>query len=233
MQEVTQTFTYTARRATFFTLVGSLTFLFLVEASVLALLIVALVHDALWRLLINGAHALVCLLALALLFAPLLTRHRLGATHLYLHLGRTRLAIPRAAIRTAEPVLDRQAAALPTTARYDAKNCRAIVCFSDQGQILLHFKYPLFLKLASKPQPVTSLLFNVDARNELLALLVADTTLETDVSTIAYASPSITRDISPGNSLAYQEANPVVLPSAASVTESASRAASFLSYNFS
>ncbi|GCE19109.1 ABC transporter ATP-binding protein [Dictyobacter kobayashii] len=170
MDDVSQSFSYTARRTTYLTIVCSLGFLFLAESGGVALLVTLLSHNLWLSLAINLSHLALCLFIMKMMLAVLFTRHQLTKTALQLRYGSSlNVQIPYSAILDIQPVRDMQATAQPVSARYDAGKQRITACFSDQGQLLLRCIHPLPLKLGRKEYQVSNLLFNVDQRDTFLA----------------------------------------------------------------
>ncbi|MBV9616516.1 MAG: ABC transporter ATP-binding protein [Ktedonobacteraceae bacterium] len=172
MQKTTKTFTYTAQRTSYLAVVGTFGFLFLVEGSVIVLLIFIFAHNALLKFALLGAYLCLLLYIFSRLLAPLWTKHRLTATHLQLHYGfACNVSIPRTAIASAQTVYERMTMFESSMARYDAKKQRMAACFSERGQVLLHLTQPLPLKIGRKTHIANSILINVDERDDFLAAL--------------------------------------------------------------
>ncbi len=170
MQEATKTFTYTAQRSSYLTIVGTFGFLFLVEGSATVLLIFIFVHSNLFRFALLGAYICLLLYIFSRLLAPLWTKHRLTATHLRLHYGSAfNASIPRDCIASVQPGRERMTMFEPSTARYDVKRQRLVACFSERGQVLLHLTQPLPFKIGRKIHITSTLLVNVDQRDLFLA----------------------------------------------------------------
>jgi ABC-2 type transport system ATP-binding protein len=172
VKEPTTTFTYTAEHRTYITSVSVLVSLFLLEGSLLILLLFLFIHNSLLKFVIPGIVAALYLLLIAVLLAPMWTRHRLSATHLHLHYGLgLNIKIPRAAIISAQPAHEKLAIFEPLRARFDAKKARLAIPFSEQGQVSLHLDKPHAYKVGRSIVMVESVLFNVDAREEFLTAL--------------------------------------------------------------
>lgn len=172
MQEATKTFTYTAQRGSYLTVVGTLGFMMLVESSFAVLLIIIFVHNILFKFALLGAYICFLLYLFSWLLAPLWTKHRLTATHLHLHYGLAfNVSILRSSIVSAQSVRERVTAFESATARYDAKKHRIVACFSEQGQVLLHLVQPLPFKIRRATHTTSTLLINVDQRVALLDAL--------------------------------------------------------------
>ncbi len=141
----------------------------IVEGVAALLLIAFLVHPILLKSILLVTPVALYLYFFMILLAPLWTKHQLTPTQLTLHYGtKLHVAIPRMAIRAVESVHERLTMLQPMAARYDANRRRISAAFSDEGQVLLHLREPLSLKVGRIAQPTESILINVDARDEFL-----------------------------------------------------------------
>lgn len=169
MQETTRNFTYTAHRSTYLTGIIGFGFMLIIEGGVVFILIAVLVQPLLLKVTLLIVLTALYLYLFINLLAPLWTKHRLTATHLKLHYGRQlHVTIPRTAIRAAEHVHERLTLFHPLLARYNATGKRIVAAFSDEGQVLLHLREPLSLKVGRNTHPTESILINVDAPEEFL-----------------------------------------------------------------
>lgn len=191
MQEITRDFPYTAQRKTYLIDMLGPGLMLLVEGVVFLLLIVFLVQPTLLKSLLLAIFV-ACYLCFAMIpLAPLWTKHQLTPTQLVLHYGRSlHVTIPRTAIRAAEPVHERLTMLQPMSARYVTASRRINAAFSDQGQVLLHLREPLPLKVGRATRPTESILMNVDARDEFLqAFAVSAVSAEKKISQLEKETP--------------------------------------------
>lgn len=172
MQETVKQFSYTAKRNSYVNIAGVFIFLILVEGGAIELLVTLLV-PLLWLktvllLLTVGLHLYVCLM----LLLPFWTKHSLTEKQLHLHYGLSLNAhIPLTAICSVQAVNERVSPMQSIGVKYDvAKQC-ITVCFSDQGMLLLTLHPSLMLKVGFLKRTTTSILLNVDQRNEFLNAL--------------------------------------------------------------
>ncbi len=176
MSNAIQTFSYTAQRTTYLTTAGALLFLMTIESSVVALLVIVLIHIVILKFVL--LLALICFLAFIVtrLLAPLRTKHALSDTHLSLHYGATfKASIPLHDIIDAQAIREQATMFQPMTVQFDAKKQRIIASFSEQGQVLLRLNKPHTFKVNGKTVFTDTLLINVDKRDEFLqALGLAD-----------------------------------------------------------
>ena len=169
MQETVKQFSYTAKRNSYVNIAGVFIFLFLVEGGAIELL-VALLVPLLWLktvllLLTVGLHLYLCLM---LLF-PFWTKHSLTEKQLHLHYGFALNAyIPLTAIGSVQAVNEGVSQMQRIGAQYDVAKQRITVCFSDRGMLLLTLYSPLMLNVGFLKRITTSILLNVDQRNEFL-----------------------------------------------------------------
>ena len=170
MQETTKTFSYTAQRSSYLTIIGTFGFMIVLESCVTLLMISIFVHNVPLKFALSGAFICFVLYLFGRLLAPLWTKHRLTTTHLQLHYGSTfDASIPRDCIASAQPAREKVTAFESGSARFDAKKQRIVACFSEQGQVLLHLKQPLSFKIGRKIYTTSTLLVNVDQRDLFLA----------------------------------------------------------------
>lgn len=164
-------FGYTAQSSPYLRAVAIIGFILLTEGALVVVLIMLLAPTDLLRWILLGGFALLNLaLLLGLILAPLMTQHRLTATHLHLRYGfQFKADIPRKAIIAARPVHELIDPFHPISAQYDAGKKRIVAAFSEQGQILLTLNQPNYLRVGRATSAV--MLFNVDQRDELLALI--------------------------------------------------------------
>lgn len=175
MQDAHRTFSYTARRNAFLTVVGTFGFAVLLECAVYVLIIALAVHNLPLKLVLLGGFAGVTLwLIFGVLLAPLWTKHELSATQLTLRYGRRwRAVIPRAAILSVTPVHEQLTPFQTAGVQYAARQQRITACFSQQGQLLLRLREPLSLKVGRNARPTRTILFNVDEPEAFLQALAA------------------------------------------------------------
>ena len=174
-------YSYTAQRDSFLTVVLALLFLLLVETGLWVLLVGALVHNDGVRLALHLGMAALTVASLALLLAPVFTAHHLSATHLTLRYGMFTARLPRSAIASADPARHAVDAFQSLAPRFDAKERRVMIAFSESGEVILRLREPYPMRVGRREQTVTSVLLNVDRRDDLLAALA------TDVSQVAGA----------------------------------------------
>src|SRR5579875_3068412 len=131
-------FTYQAHKRSYLNAVTAWLMLVGIEGSILIALITLLIH-LLWLklLLLCALVLLLCLLIFRILLSALWTKHRLTATHLILHYGLDRIAIPRDAIKSARPAHERLQGQQPLRGTPDTHRQRITMVFSEDGQILL------------------------------------------------------------------------------------------------
>ncbi|MCG8346553.1 MAG: ABC transporter ATP-binding protein [Chloroflexales bacterium] len=171
MQQSSRVFSYTAQHGPYLRTIVMIGFIFLVEGALVVLLIVLLAPTELLRWILLGGFALLILAMLfGLILAPLMTQHRLTATHLHLRYGfQFKADIPREAIIAVWPVRELIDPFHPISAQYDARKKRIVAAFSEQGQILLTLDQPGYLRVGHATSAV--ILFNVDRCDEFLALI--------------------------------------------------------------
>ncbi len=172
MKEQAQTFSYTAQRKSYLIIVGTLLFFMCIESSVVALLIIVLVHILPLKLAL--LFVLVCFLAfiIARLTAPLRTQHSLTQTQLSLRYGSAfRANIARSDVVDAQTVHERTTLFQAIMPQYEEKKHRIVASFSEQGQVLLHLNKPHTFKVSSKSHIVDTLLININKREEFLQAL--------------------------------------------------------------
>lgn len=167
-------FTYTAQRESYLTVVGALLFLLVVETGLWVLLAGALIHNDGVRLALHVVMAVATLLSLALLLAPAFTAHHLSATHLTLRYGLFTAQLPRSAIASAEPARVSVDAFQSLAPRYDVKQRRVVIAFSEGGEVLVRLREPYPIQMGRRERRIESILLNVDRRGDLLAALAAD-----------------------------------------------------------
>src|SRR5215813_2238227 len=125
-------------RGTYITSICAFIALLLIDGGFLCLLVFLFIHISLLRLVVPGIATVMYLLLIAILLAPLWTKHRLSATHLRLHYGLSlNITIPRSTIIAAQAVRERLTMLEPMRARYDANKSRIVAAFSTKGQVLL------------------------------------------------------------------------------------------------
>lgn len=182
MQEDIRIFRYTASRSAYLSIALTLLFLLLVEDGGIGAIISSLVHPIVLKYVMIGIVSSLHLLFSIVILAPLWTKHRLTSTILHLHYGLTfHVTIARSSIISAEPLRERLNMMQFLQAQYDEKKQRITAVFSEQGLVLLHLDKPYPLKLGRRIYPTSSLLINVDQRDELLKLLTANKTNELDI----------------------------------------------------
>lgn len=165
-------FTYTAKRAAYFSTIAALLFIMLAEGSLTTYVITLFIHNGWFKLLPIGAVAILYTYICIALLAPSFTRHRLSGTHLWLRYGFTlNMHVPLAEIVTAEPVHEQLNMLQPLRATHDAKKQRIVAAFSDHGQVLIRLQAPRMFKFGRTNVPVQTILLNVDQRDEFLAAL--------------------------------------------------------------
>src|SRR5689334_23293837 len=97
--ESSKTFTYTAQRGAYISIISTLLFMMLIEGGVTVLLIAIFVSNALIKLALFGIIGLLVVLIVSRIIAPLWTSHHINAKHLQLRYGLDFKAdIPRSAI---------------------------------------------------------------------------------------------------------------------------------------
>ena len=172
MKEQAQTFSYTAQRTSYLIIVGTLLFFMCIENSVVALLLIVLIHILLLKLAL--LFVLVCFLTFIItrLTAPLRTQHSLTQTQLSLRYGSAfRANIARSDVVDIQAVHERITLFQAIMPQYEEKKHRIVASFSEQGQVLLYLNKPHAFKVNSKSHMVDTLLINVDKREELLQAL--------------------------------------------------------------
>jgi len=197
MKEHVQKFSYTAQRKSYLTTVGTLLFFMSIESSVVALLVIVLIHMLLLKFAVLLALVcLLCFMVVRLLVLPLRTQHVLTQTHFYIRYGSVFKAdIMRNDLIEVQVVHERMTMFQPMTAHYEEKKQRVIASFSEQGQVLLRLNKPHAFKVNNKTHIVDTLLINVDKRDEFLQALslsnnrVEEPTISRD-QFIASSSPS-------------------------------------------
>lgn len=173
MRDDIQTFSYTAQRAAFLTLVATFGLAFCIEGALYMLLIVVLIQNLTLKLGLLGLFGvLMCFLVFGVMLDPLRTRHELTSTHLRLHYGRRlNVSIARTAIGSARPVHERPNPMQVGSASYQGQRQRIVAVFSEHGQVLLHLKEPLALKVGRRVYMTREILMNVDGRDDFLQAL--------------------------------------------------------------
>ncbi len=172
MQKKAKTFSYTAQRGSYLSIVGVLLFLFIVESSVLELCALSFVPMFWLRFSIIGVSIGLHLFLAIRMLSPIWTRHSLTDTHLNLRYGFTfKVDIPLTSICSAQETRKHVSVLEPLNAYYKANEQSLIVCFSDQGTVLLTLHWPLELKINGRMLTVITILLNVDQRDDLLAAL--------------------------------------------------------------
>jgi len=167
-----RTFRYTARWHAYAALIAGVAALFVVEGAVIDVLIVILVHATPVRAVLLGTIFLLHVLVLAAIFLPpLLTCHHLSATDLSLRYGYDRLVIPRAALVAARPAREPVDLLGPVRAQTQGDRGRIVAVFSPHGQVVLTLDHPRWLRMNGSEGDVTSILINVDRRDDFLAAL--------------------------------------------------------------
>ncbi|HET9109476.1 MAG TPA: hypothetical protein VFN78_01500 [Ktedonobacterales bacterium] len=171
MRDEGERFTYTAQRESYLVMVGALIFLLVVETGLWVLLIGALVHNGAVQLALHALMAAATLLSLVWLLAPAFTAHHLSATDLTLRYGFFTARLPRAVIASATAQHGVSREAQPLLPRYDEKQRRLMLSFSDAGQVVLLLREPYPLRMGRRERRIESVLLNVDHRDDLLAAL--------------------------------------------------------------
>ena len=172
MQETVKQFSYTAKHSSYGIIAGVFIFIVLVEGGAIELLL-ALLVPLLWLktillFLMVGLHLYVCLT----LLLPFWTKHSLTNKQLHLHYGLALNArIPLTSIESVQAVNERLSQLQSLGAPYDVAKQRITACFSDQGMLLLTLHPPPMLNAGFLKRTTTSILFNVDQRNEFLNAL--------------------------------------------------------------
>jgi len=166
-----ETFTYTAQRGSYLSIVAAFTFLIVIEGGVFALLITLFAPAGLIRLVLLGTMIALYLLLFAIMLAPLVTRHRLDASHLHLRYGfDIRADVPRTAIVAAEPTHEKVTTWQVMRAQYDADRQRINAAFSEQGQVLLRLDQPRPYRVGLfGGGPAAEILINLDDCDAFLA----------------------------------------------------------------
>ncbi|MFQ5342857.1 MAG: ABC transporter ATP-binding protein [Anaerolineae bacterium] len=177
-----KTFTYTAQRGAYLSIVAAFTFLIIIEGGVLGLLIAVFAPAGLIRLALLGAMIGLYLLLFAMMLSPLTTRHRLDASHLHLRYGfDVRADVPRTAITTAEPTHEKVTTWQAMRAQYDADRQRVKAAFSEEGQVLLRLDRPRPFRVGPfGGGPAAEILINLDDREAFLAAIGLPTTEDTE-----------------------------------------------------
>ncbi len=177
MRDEGERFTYTAQRESYLVMVGALIFLLVVETGLWVLLVGALVHNGTVQLTLHVLMAVATLLCLVWLLAPAFTAHHLSATDLTLRYGFFTVRLPRAVIASATAQRGVSHEAQPLLPRYDEKQRRVMLSFSDAGQVVLLMREPYPVRMGRREQWIESVLLNVDRRDDLLAALNAGASL--------------------------------------------------------
>src|SRR5204862_1927105 len=86
-EESSKTFTYTAQRGAYISIISTLLFLMLIEGGVVVLLIAIFISNGLIKLALFGIMGLFVLFMVSRVVAPLWTSHRVNAKHLRLRYG--------------------------------------------------------------------------------------------------------------------------------------------------
>ena len=171
-------FRYTRHGRRYWSLASVFLGLVLVEGGMFIGLSLFLIRDPVMKWSAAGAVLAVMIgVPLAVLLAPLFTRHRLTPVDLILRYGWHAVAVPRSLILAAVPVHESLAPIHVLRARTDETGGRAVACFSEVGQIALTLAEPVaFPRSRLRPgPPVDRILFNVDDRAALLAELGVST----------------------------------------------------------
>jgi len=168
-----KTFTYTAQRGAYLSIVAAFTFLIIIEGGVLGLLIAVFAPAGPIRLALLGALIGLYLLLFGVMLAPLITRHRLDASHLHLRYGfDIRADVPRTAIVAVEPADEKVTTWQAMRAQYDADRQRVNAAFSEEGQVLLRLNQPRPFRVGLfGGGPAAEILINLDDRDSFLTAL--------------------------------------------------------------
>ena len=171
MQELEQTFSYTANRGAFWGMFGVIGFLILIESLVFGLLVLIIPSIIVRVLLVCGWLSLTGYVVFGFVFAPLRTRHRLTPTDFIIQYGLDTLVLPRSAILAATPAQEKLAFFQNVRAQLHPLKQRVVACFSEQGQVLLTLREPVLLRIDATSGLVTRLLINIDERDRFLVAL--------------------------------------------------------------
>lgn len=168
-------FSYTAKRGAFWGHAGGWAMLFVIEGSIIALLIVIFAPGLWLKLgLVALLAALIGYVIVAILCGPLWSHHRLEPDALVLHYGRATFAIPRANIASAAAVDGKISEPFRAIPAFDEKTTSLVVTFSDMGVVALNLVEPQTFVLKEPAEPVNRIVFNVDRREVLLDALDPD-----------------------------------------------------------
>lgn len=200
---------YTAQRGTFLSVLSTLGFLILVEGGVCVVLIVLLIHNVLIQCLFLAAMVAFVGYFFIRFLSVLRTQHQLTATQLHLHYGFAfQAVIPRTALGSVQSVHERLTMFQPLQPEYQADKCRAVLCFSEQGQLLLQLNTPVQIKFGRTLHSVEKLLINVDDPNEFIGAL--------GLSVIVSPSHTNTPLVAPQKETPLSTTRTVIAPAASS-----------------
>ena len=171
MTTTKQIFTYTAKRKSFLTTFAAFAFSIIVETGLTTLVIAAITRNEFVRMVILFVSIGLCVLLAFMLLHPLLTKHRLTATHLELRYGSLRLDVPRDAILSATPAHERLNPFQPFKAQVDKKRRQLLAAFSENGQVLLTLNRPLPVRIERSTSRINRILLNVDRPESFFAAL--------------------------------------------------------------
>ena len=166
------------RRAWALAALPCLTFL-AVDTAVMMTGALLVPRDPFARLLAGGAVAAIFLLGLALLSAPLCSKHRLLPGGLSLRFGRGpkafSLFLAREEIESAIPIDERLSSMHPLRAYVDQSNRRLVAAFSPLGEVLLRLREPREMRFGlGRTAICQEVLINLDEPERLLASFAAD-----------------------------------------------------------
>ena len=167
--ETAKQFSYTAKRSSYGIIVGAFIFILLVESGVIDLLITLLVHLLWLRIILLlfavGAHLYVCLM----LLLPFWTKHSLTEKHVHLHYGSAlNIRIPFTSISSLQAMNEKIQLMQSIGAQYIVAKQRLTICFSDHNILLLTLHSPLIIEVGFSKRKVTSIMLNIDRRDEFL-----------------------------------------------------------------
>jgi len=165
-----RTFSYTAYKSQYLSFCGTFLFLSLSEGILIVFLVLHFVPTAFLQTLILTLIGCFLVVTFGKLLCPLWTCHRLSATGLELHYGfDVHARLPLAQLVSAQPVQEKpEPFAVP---RYDAARQRLLLAFSERGQVLLHLKEPLAIRLRWHSHLTTQIIINLDEREAFLTAL--------------------------------------------------------------
>lgn len=168
-------FSYNAKRGGFWAHAGGWAMLFVIEGSIIALLIVIFAPGLWLKLgLVALLAALIGYVIVVILCGPLWSHHRLEPDALVLQYGRAAFAMPRANIVSAEAVDGKIREPFRAVPAFDEKTASLVVTFSDMGVVALSLVEPQTFALKEPAEPVNRIVFNVDRREALLDALDAN-----------------------------------------------------------